>query len=372
MTAHRFVDYRVDADGVAVLRWNRPDARNALLPEMTDEAMAALDEAASDDAVRTLVLSGAGDAFSAGADLKLMGRGDRLGRTALEGWRRGRHGIAGPRKLLDFPKPTLAAVHGSVAGMACAWALACDVVIAGADARFHLSFVRVGFVTDCGRAGCCSVGSEWGKRSGSCSHGDSVDAAERRASAFATSRWSRGETSIARSSWLTGSPRSRLSPCVKRGESSSTPPGRASRTRRTSSPGYRELSARRRTTRGGSQRSRRSVRRGFAAMRESTTHDAAAPGRGGRRALAEQPALVGGRERWSYLDLAAETARVAAGLEALGVRPGEPVGVLLPNWPQFFSAVYGVQAAGGVAVCLSTWRLRTSFVMRSSTRACGG
>jgi len=79
MTAHRFVDYRVDADGVAVLRWNRPDARNALLPEMTDEAMAALDEAASDDTVRALVLSGAGDAFSAGADLKLMGRGDRLG-----------------------------------------------------------------------------------------------------------------------------------------------------------------------------------------------------------------------------------------------------------------------------------------------------
>jgi acyl-CoA synthetase (AMP-forming)/AMP-acid ligase II len=65
-------------------------------------------------------------------------------------------------------------------------------------------------------------------------------------------------------------------------------------------------------------------------------------------------ALAGGRERWSYSDLAAETARVAAGLEALGVHPGEPVGVLLPNWPQFFSAVYGVQAAGGVAVCLST------------------
>src|SRR5262245_42762818 len=150
MTARRFVDYRVDADGVAVLCWNRPDARNALLPEMTEEAMAALDEAASDDAVRALVLSGAGEAFSAGADLKLMGRGDRLGRSALEGWRRGQNGIAGTRKLLDFPKPTLAAVHGPVAGMACAWALACDVVIAGADARFHLSFVRVGFVTDCG------------------------------------------------------------------------------------------------------------------------------------------------------------------------------------------------------------------------------
>ena len=178
MTAHRFVDYRVDADGVAVLRWNRPDARNALLPEMTDEAMAALDDAASDDAVRALVLSGAGDAFSAGADLKLMGRGDRLGRTALEGWRRGRHGIAGPRKLLDFPKPTLAAVHGSVAGMACAWALACDVVIAGADARFHLSFVRVGFVTDCGTSWLLLRRIGMGQAKRIVLTGDSVDAAE--------------------------------------------------------------------------------------------------------------------------------------------------------------------------------------------------
>jgi 2-(1,2-epoxy-1,2-dihydrophenyl)acetyl-CoA isomerase len=150
VTTYRYVDYRVEADGVAVLRWNRPEARNALLPEMTDEAVAALDEAAADAAVRALVLSGTGEAFSAGADLKLMGSGDRLGRTALEGWSRGRHGIAGTRRVLDFPKPTVAALHGPVAGMACAWALACDIVVAGADARFHLSFVRVGFVTDCG------------------------------------------------------------------------------------------------------------------------------------------------------------------------------------------------------------------------------
>jgi 2-(1,2-epoxy-1,2-dihydrophenyl)acetyl-CoA isomerase len=150
MSGDADVEYRVEPDGVAILRWNRPAARNALLPEMTEAAMAALDRAAVDGSVRALVLTGAGDSFSAGADLKLMGRGDRLGRSALEGWRRGRHGSAGARKLLDFPKPTIAAVHGPVAGMACAWALACDVVIAGADARFHLSFVKVGFVPDCG------------------------------------------------------------------------------------------------------------------------------------------------------------------------------------------------------------------------------
>jgi 2-(1,2-epoxy-1,2-dihydrophenyl)acetyl-CoA isomerase len=149
MSGFQHVQYRVD-DGVAFLLWNRPEAKNAMLPEMNDEAGEALRLAAADPAVRALVLSGVGDAFSAGADLKLMGRADRLGRTALVGRERGKHGIERTRQLLDFPKPTIAAVHGPVAGMACAWALACDVVVADASARFHFSFVRVGFVTDCG------------------------------------------------------------------------------------------------------------------------------------------------------------------------------------------------------------------------------
>jgi 2-(1,2-epoxy-1,2-dihydrophenyl)acetyl-CoA isomerase len=178
MSGDAHVDYRVEPGGVAVLRWNRPESRNALLPEMTEAAMAALDVAAEDAAVRALVLTGAGDAFSAGADLKLMGRGDRLGRSALEGWRRGRHGSAGSRKLLDFPKPTIAAVHGPVAGMACAWALACDIVVAGADARFHLSFVKVGFVPDCGSSWLLLRRIGIGQAKRIVLTGDPVDAAE--------------------------------------------------------------------------------------------------------------------------------------------------------------------------------------------------
>jgi 2-(1,2-epoxy-1,2-dihydrophenyl)acetyl-CoA isomerase len=178
MTSFRHVEYRLDPDGVALLRWNRPEARNALLPEMTDEAIAALEAAASDERVRALVLSGAGAAFSAGADLKLMGRDDRLGRSALEGWRRGRRGSDGARKVLDFPKPTVAAIHGAVAGMACAWALACDVVVAAADARFHLSFVRVGFVTDCGTSWLLLRRVGMGQAKRIVLTGDPVDAAE--------------------------------------------------------------------------------------------------------------------------------------------------------------------------------------------------
>lgn len=149
MSDFRYVRYAVE-DGIATLLWNRPEARNAMLPEMNDEAGEALQLAAADPGVRALVLSGAGDSFSAGADLKLMGRGDRLGRTAIVGRERGKHGIERTQQLLDFPKPTIAAVHGPVAGMACAWALACDIVVASTDARFHFSFVKVGFVTDCG------------------------------------------------------------------------------------------------------------------------------------------------------------------------------------------------------------------------------
>jgi 2-(1,2-epoxy-1,2-dihydrophenyl)acetyl-CoA isomerase len=150
VSEYKYIDYAVRDGGVALLLWNRPAARNAMLPEMNDEAGDALARAATDPAVHALVLSGAGDAFSAGADLKLMGRADRLGRSAIVGHERGQHGIARTRQLLDFPKPTIAAVHGPVAGMACAWALACDLVVASRSARFVFSFVKVGFVTDCG------------------------------------------------------------------------------------------------------------------------------------------------------------------------------------------------------------------------------
>ncbi|MDG2305606.1 MAG: enoyl-CoA hydratase/isomerase family protein [Candidatus Binatia bacterium] len=150
MSEYRYIEFECREDGVATLLWNRPDVKNAMLPEMTDEAGDALHRAAADPAVRALVLSGAGDAFSAGADLKNLARPDRLGRSAEEGRERGRHGTERVQQLLTFPKPTVGAIHGPVAGMACAWALGCDVLVASPDARFHLSWVRVGFVPDCG------------------------------------------------------------------------------------------------------------------------------------------------------------------------------------------------------------------------------
>jgi 2-(1,2-epoxy-1,2-dihydrophenyl)acetyl-CoA isomerase len=137
-------------DGVATITLNRPQALNALLPEMGDELADLVARADSDEAVRLIVLTGAGKAFSAGADLKLMGRADRLGRSALVGRQRNLHGSGVVERLLRREKPMIAALNGVAAGMACAYVLACDFVIAHAAARFVFGFVRLGFVPDSG------------------------------------------------------------------------------------------------------------------------------------------------------------------------------------------------------------------------------
>jgi len=137
-------------DGIATITLNRPAALNALLPEMGDQLAALVDRAETDAAVRVIVLTGAGRAFSAGADLKLMGRADRLGRSALVGRQRTLHGAGITERLLRREKPMIAAVNGVTAGMACAYVLACDFAIAAKSARFLFSFIKVGFVPDSG------------------------------------------------------------------------------------------------------------------------------------------------------------------------------------------------------------------------------
>jgi len=138
------------ADGVATITLHRPDALNALLPEMNDQLPELVAQAEADDSVRVLVLTGAGRAFSAGADLKLMGQPDRLGRNAIVGRQRTLHGARAVERLMAREKPMIAAVNGVAAGMACAFVLACDFAVAAEAARFVFSFVRIGFVPDCG------------------------------------------------------------------------------------------------------------------------------------------------------------------------------------------------------------------------------
>jgi 2-(1,2-epoxy-1,2-dihydrophenyl)acetyl-CoA isomerase len=138
------------ADGIATITFNRPEARNALLPEMNDRLPVLIDQAEADEAVRVIVLTGTGGAFSAGADIKRMSEPGRLGRSALVGRQRTLHGAAVVERLLRREKPMLAAVNGVAAGMACSFVLACDFALAAESARFAFSFVKMGFIPDSG------------------------------------------------------------------------------------------------------------------------------------------------------------------------------------------------------------------------------
>ncbi len=127
-------------DGIATIRINRPEARNAL----NGAAMAALTDAltstANDDAARVVVLTGTGKVFSAGADLKAAAAGEE-----------GSFAATGPEamadlltQIMDHPKPTIARVQGDVYGGGNGLVAACDLVVAADTARFAFSEVRLG------------------------------------------------------------------------------------------------------------------------------------------------------------------------------------------------------------------------------------
>lgn len=127
-------------EGVATIRMNRPQARNALNGAAMAELREALRSTAADDAVRVVVLTGTGSVFSAGADLKAAAAGDE-----------GSFAASGPEamaailaQLVDHPKPTIAAVQGDVFGGGNGLVAACDLAVAADTARFAFSEVRLG------------------------------------------------------------------------------------------------------------------------------------------------------------------------------------------------------------------------------------
>ena len=145
------IEYLLE-DGIATLRINRPEVRNAIDDATRGEMIAALEEAVADPAVRALVFTGAGVAFCAGGDVR--GMKQRLSAPAEEvafnGWRRQGRTHRAVSLLHLFPKPTIAAVNGAAAGLGCDMALACDFVMAGMSAHFTMSFIARGLVPDGG------------------------------------------------------------------------------------------------------------------------------------------------------------------------------------------------------------------------------
>ena len=149
------IRYDVGADCVARLVLDRPDAKNALTPEMRDEIVQRVREARADPAVRALLITGVGDAFCAGMDLRRStvagsGQAGFDPRTTSETLRSGVQAFI--RELWELDKPTVAAVNGTAVGPGAHLALACDFVLVCDRTRFVWSFAKWGLVVDAGGA----------------------------------------------------------------------------------------------------------------------------------------------------------------------------------------------------------------------------
>ncbi|MGH6954420.1 MAG: enoyl-CoA hydratase-related protein, partial [Alphaproteobacteria bacterium] len=136
-------------DGVATVTLARPDKLNAIDRAMREDLRRALREAARDDAVRALILTGAGRAFSAGQDVgeSVMDAGDDgrgIGRLLSEDYNRIILALA------TLEKPVVAAVNGVAAGMGVSLVLASDIAIAARSARFIQAFIGLGLGPDGG------------------------------------------------------------------------------------------------------------------------------------------------------------------------------------------------------------------------------
>ena len=141
------------ADGVATIRLNRPDAMTSLDVATKEALLAAVTDAADDDEVRCVVLTGSGRAFCVGQDLKehiqilQSGSPDQLFTTVDD------HYNPTVTALATMPKPVIAAVNGVAAGAGASLAFACDVRILAEPAGFNLAFTGVALS--------CDTGSSW-------------------------------------------------------------------------------------------------------------------------------------------------------------------------------------------------------------------
>lgn len=136
-------------DGLLTLVMNRPQVRNALSPELSQRLLAAVQRAESDSEVRAILLTGAGNAFCSGGDVKAMAAG---GQTASydQRVRQLRSRMEVSRLLHQMPKPTIALLRGAAAGAGLSLALACDIRIATPGAKLTTAFAKVGLSGDFG------------------------------------------------------------------------------------------------------------------------------------------------------------------------------------------------------------------------------
>src|SRR5688572_5372603 len=144
-------------NGVLWLTLNRPERKNSISPELREELLTALDDARTDDEIRCVVVTGAGDAFCSGVDLgrsKVTEGAARAEpqrpdlRAIREAMKRGMQRVI--RAIWELDKPVIASVNGVAAGGGAQLALVCDLVVASTHARLIEIFVKRGLAVDSG------------------------------------------------------------------------------------------------------------------------------------------------------------------------------------------------------------------------------
>ena len=145
--------YAVD-EQIATITLNRPEKRNAYVPQMGEEIVAAFRAARDDAAVRAVILTGAGQGFCAGVDLDAL-KAMQAGQSTGKGPKLGEEEFVTrfPLELLAFPKPVIAAVNGAAVGVGVTMILPCDIRIASDRAKLGLTFTRLGILPGLGSTG---------------------------------------------------------------------------------------------------------------------------------------------------------------------------------------------------------------------------
>ena len=140
------ITYDVADDGVATLTFNRPEVMNAVRPQTSRRhGFKVVDEVRRNDAVRCLVITGAGRAFCAGDDFQAIFLAeDRADRRVDRKINRIRHGESSLDVIFSLEKPTIASINGAGVGYGMDLALYCDIRIASERAKLGWFFVRRG------------------------------------------------------------------------------------------------------------------------------------------------------------------------------------------------------------------------------------
>jgi 2-(1,2-epoxy-1,2-dihydrophenyl)acetyl-CoA isomerase len=148
VASHETIDLTMDGPAARILL-NRPDALNAWNEQFGQDLRDAVTTVAGDDAIRAVLITGAGRGFSSGADLKEQRGADDGGLPDLSArLKEVYHPII--TGLREMPKPVVSGVNGPAVGIGCSLALAADLIVAAESAYFLLAFVNIGLVPDGG------------------------------------------------------------------------------------------------------------------------------------------------------------------------------------------------------------------------------